>query len=334
MKTKRNNDRSNVLTPERSTKFNIRFPLKLRLNPIKNRIKRSEIDAGKVWIKFLIGLAFFSILAGLVVFFVYLIQLKSSYTILSNNIDIEKTGQIGDFIGGLVGSIWSLTGVLLFYATLRLQSREFKENRVYFQLSRLTEIIYKQLEIFNTHLDNIQLKDIELDVNGQHKEYKGRAAILLLTKRIGAIGNIQKKLEQENNKEALDKLMIEHFVFIEINLTEFLNIYEELGSQIDTIRAVLIKEDIPPIDLNELKGIFFKNIGREFLNSSENLLSILNWNTDYKKKKNDSYDELGSMEKLIKRKINSIKKFRHTYYDKETIERYIARREMYNIHYF
>ena len=128
--------------------------------------------------------------------------------------------------------------------------------------------------------------------------------------------------------------MTEHFAFVEINISEFLNIYEELGSHVDTIRAVLIKEEVPPIDLNEMKGIFFKNIGREFLNSSENLLLILNWYTDYKKKTNDTYEELGSIEKAIKRKINSIKKFRHTYYDKETIERYLARREMYNIHYF
>jgi len=332
MKAKRNND-DDALKTKKPTKFNMGIPLKSRLNAAKNKIQKSNIDIEKIWIRFLIGLAFFSILVGSVIFFAYLLRLTSGYSILSGKIDIEKTGQFGDFIGGVVGSIWSLTGVLLFFATLRLQSREFKENRIHFQLSRLTEIIYRQFEIFNTHLDNILLKDIERDANGQHKEYKGRAAIVLLTKRVEVIGNIQKKMEQAGNKD-IDRLMTEHFLFIEINITEFLNIYEDLGNHVDTIRAVLIKEDIPPIDLNELKGIFFKNIGREFLNSSENLLSILNWYTDYKKKTDDTYEELGSVEKSIKRKITSIKKFRHTHYDKETIERYIDRREMYNIHYF
>jgi hypothetical protein len=334
MKIKPNDSKEQPLKTKKSMMLKMGIPLNSSFNSIKNRVRKSSVDRGKIWIMFLIGLAFFSILAGLIVFFVYLIKLQSTYTVLSNNIDVEKTGQVGDFIGGVVGSIWSLTGVLLFYATLRLQSREFKENRIHFQLSRLTEIIYRQLEIFNTHLDNIQLKDTEQDVNGKHKEYKGRAAILLLTKRIEAIGNIQKKLEMDDDQQNEDKLMAEQFAFIEINITEFLNIYEELGNHIDTIRAVLIKEDIPPIDLNELKGIFFKNIGREFLNSSENLLPILNWYTEYKKRTDESYSEAGSIEKSIKRKINSIKKFRHTHYDKETIERYLARREMYNIHYF
>ena len=334
MKTKRKSDTDQILTTRKSTKLSNGLPLKFSLNSTKTRIKKSNVDIGKIWINFLIGLAFSSIVAGLIIFFVYLIKLKSNHTIFADEVDIEKTGQVGDFIGGMVGAIWSLTGVLLFYATLRLQSREFKENRIYFQLSRLTEIIYKQLEIFNKHLDTIQLKDIEQNANGQLKEYKGRAAIVLLTKRIEAIRTIQKKMEDHSDKENLDTLMTEHFSFIEINIAEFLNIYEELGSHVDTVRAVLIKEDIPPIELNELKGIFFKNIGREFLNSSENLLSILTWHTDYKKKTDETYEELGSMEKLIKRKINSIKKFRHTYYDKETIERYLARREMYNIHYF
>jgi len=334
MKTKQNDDRADALKTQKSTKFNGSLPLKSRLNAAKNRIQRSNIDVEKIWIRFLIGLAFFSILIGSLIFFVYLIKLTTNYSLLTGEINIEKTGQFGDFIGGVVGSIWSLTGVLLFFATLRLQSREFKENRVHFQLSRLTEIIYRQLELFNKHLDNILLKDIEQDGNGRHKEYTGRAAIALLTKRVETIANIQKKMEQNGDKETLDKLMTTHFAFIEINITEFFNIYEELGNHIDTIRAVLIKEDIPPIELNELKGIFFKNIGREFLNSSENLLSILNWYTDHKKTTDETFEELGSIEKSIKRKITSIKKFRHTHYDKETIERYMERREMYNIHYF
>jgi hypothetical protein len=39
-------------------------------------------------------------------------------------------GQLGDVIGGLVGSLWALAGVLLFYSALVLQREEFKDQLV------------------------------------------------------------------------------------------------------------------------------------------------------------------------------------------------------------
>ena len=38
-----------------------------------------------------------------------------------SDVEYDKTGQIGDFIGGVVGSLWALVGVLLFYRALMLQ---------------------------------------------------------------------------------------------------------------------------------------------------------------------------------------------------------------------
>lgn len=38
--------------------------------------------------------------------------------------DIARTGQIGDFFGGVVGSVWTLAGVLLYFSALRMQSQE------------------------------------------------------------------------------------------------------------------------------------------------------------------------------------------------------------------
>lgn len=44
-------------------------------------------------------------------------------------IKAEKIGQLGDFIGGIVGSVWALSGVILFYVALTLQRREFQLQR-------------------------------------------------------------------------------------------------------------------------------------------------------------------------------------------------------------
>ncbi len=47
---------------------------------------------------------------------------------ISDDLDIEKTGQVGDFIGGFIGAIWTLAGVLLYFSALRLQNEQLKQQ--------------------------------------------------------------------------------------------------------------------------------------------------------------------------------------------------------------
>lgn len=296
---------------------------------LKQKLKRINFDREKITINFFIGLAFCSILIGLIIFVVFLYKLSKEYTIGGNSIVLDKTGQVGDFVGGIVGAIWALTGVLLFYATLRLQSKELAENRKHFQMSRLTDIIYKQLDLFNAQLTIFKLKDIEKDYEGEHIVHSGKAAMTLLKKRVESILEIEKKPQDEKEK-AMFKFIGENLAFIELNLDSLLNIYEDLDNQIDVIRAVLIKDDIPPADLNELKSIFFRNIGRDFLNSSELLQHFLEWHITLKKKQGKIDKEFFTPEYSIKLKISAIEEFRKKRYDKNAIKNYLKNREMYN----
>lgn len=50
-------------------------------------------------------------------------------------------GEYGEFIGGIVGSLWALAGVFLFFATLTYQKREFELQR--YELHK-TQKIYQQ----------------------------------------------------------------------------------------------------------------------------------------------------------------------------------------------
>jgi len=50
--------------------------------------------------------------------------------------DLGATGQIGDFIGGVVGSLWALAGVLLFYQALVMQKRELRLQREEIKMQR------------------------------------------------------------------------------------------------------------------------------------------------------------------------------------------------------
>ena len=66
----------------------------------------------------IIGLVFFVIA---IVLFLW----RDSNFNINNSIDFEKVSYFGGFIGGVVGSIWALAGVVLFYVALKEQRKEF-----------------------------------------------------------------------------------------------------------------------------------------------------------------------------------------------------------------
>lgn len=261
-----------------------------------------------------------------------MINLSKEYTVSGAEIILDKTGQVGDFIGGVIGSIWALTGVLLFYAALRIQTKELAENRKHFQLSRLTDIIFRQLDLFNSRLAPFELKDIEKDENGDHVRHQGRSAILLLRHRMDKFLDVEhnKELTEEEKQQGRLKYLAESFGFLEINKKEFKNFYEELSNHVRVIKSILIRDEIPPMELNELKAIFFRNVGIDFLNASEHLQLLLDNYIKYKKAQGEEVDLLFSAESSIDRNISSINKFRNLKLSKGNLKDFIRSRDSYN----
>lgn len=74
----------------------------------------------------------------------------------SSEIDSTKFGTFGDFIGGVLGSIWSLCGVLLFYNALKEQREDFKTNK---------EALTKQVEALTLQSDEFKLQREELGLS-------------------------------------------------------------------------------------------------------------------------------------------------------------------------
>lgn len=122
--------------------------------------------------KYLIFFAKIFALIGFFLFIFYLFGLWDDFSVFScNKIDVAATGQFGDYIGGVVGTIFSFVGVLLFYNTLLIQRKELSETRRQvnlqyeemkrqtseFEINRITSLIYKQLEIFNLNLNNLSI---------------------------------------------------------------------------------------------------------------------------------------------------------------------------------
>lgn len=75
-----------------------------------------------------------------------------NFSILSK-VDSDKIGQFGDFVGGLIGSIWALAGVILFYVALTEQRKDFKNNR---------DVLITQTESLKQQIKEFKLQRLEL----------------------------------------------------------------------------------------------------------------------------------------------------------------------------
>ena len=92
--------------------------------------------------------SFYLILIGIVlIFFGIIIFLWNDFNFsIDKKISSEKFGAFGDFIGGIVGSLWALAGVILFYVALKEQRKDFTTNRKV--LNAQSETLKQQIKEF------------------------------------------------------------------------------------------------------------------------------------------------------------------------------------------
>lgn len=84
---------------------------------------------------------------------------------LEKRVNSEKIGHFGDFIGGVVGSIWALAGVLLFYKALTEQRKDFATNK---------ETLDLQVKALNQQIEEFQLQREELTSSRKVYEEQSR----------------------------------------------------------------------------------------------------------------------------------------------------------------
>jgi hypothetical protein len=103
-------------------------------------------------------------------------------TIFSSLFSIDKIGILGDSIGGISGSIWSLSGVLFFYSTLISQEEErfkshfftlltiFEKNKSKFLYKGASD--YQAFQQFTKELTDIQISSSDQENKIIHKTVK------------------------------------------------------------------------------------------------------------------------------------------------------------------
>lgn len=121
-----------------------------------------------IWGILLIIISITAIVVGLVVSYHFYETLKPFLKIAEpgDTLDITATGMIGDFIGGVIGPIFSFVGVLLFFLALRLQSKELG-----LQIKELAETrsVFTTQQFENTFFNLLQTQQeirLKLETSG------------------------------------------------------------------------------------------------------------------------------------------------------------------------
>lgn len=85
------------------------------------------------WIKHnpILSIAYICVGIGLLIWGGFLLLINKTYNVggCLTPEEMAQTGQVGDFIGGVIGSVWALAGVFLYFSALKLQQQELKSQR-------------------------------------------------------------------------------------------------------------------------------------------------------------------------------------------------------------
>ena len=88
---------------------------------------------------------------------------------LGSPIDLGYSSQIGDFLGGVAGSLWTVAGILLLYETLVLQRKEFYESKKDILYTQSINTFFKLLDGMHDTISKIK-GNIKVDGKDEIKE--------------------------------------------------------------------------------------------------------------------------------------------------------------------
>lgn len=112
------------------------------------------------------GVAILLTIFGIIISYFFFSNLSKEYTWGTTPILMAETGQVGDFIGGIVGTVFSFVGVLLLFQTLSLQRQELNSSNNVFEHQQFDNTFF---ELLNLHKENVK-KFITYDVLGNVKK--------------------------------------------------------------------------------------------------------------------------------------------------------------------
>lgn len=210
---------------------------------------------------------------------------------ISKSINSEKFGQFGDFIGGIVGSIWALAGVLLFYIALTEQRKDIKINQDALNL----QIKALQQQVTEFELQRNELESSRKVYEEQSKTQKIQQFESNFYSVLKVYSDIKEKLNNlDENKDFFKKIYEELIESYDNGLSleeKHLNIIEKYTELFNRHRGYLshyfkcFYRIIKIIDLDyifdEKTKVFYAKILRSQLTDYEQLILFYNSHSIY-----------------------------------------------------
>lgn len=109
---------------------------------------------------FLQSIIVVTLLSGIVItiFFFAVISRYFNIGAEGEELAMAETGQIGDFIGGIVGTIWTLTSIVLLYITFNNTKKQTQIALRSAAIQQLENTVFNQISVYNDIV-----KEIEVD---------------------------------------------------------------------------------------------------------------------------------------------------------------------------
>jgi len=160
-----------------------------------------------------------------------------------------RFGNYGEFIGGIVGSLWALAGVFLFFATLLYQKREFELQRIelhktqrIFQQQNFSTLFISFLAQHNGIVGNLVARDIN------HVEWRGTNFFIFFKEKVlsSYIGKVRSVPAAQRQDQVLYSYFKDYFTyhlrFYESTLNPYLRNLSVMLSMVERFRQDAAEE--------------------------------------------------------------------------------------------
>ena len=184
----------------------------------------------------------------------------------SKTLHEEKIGQYGDFIGGVIGSLFSLAGVILFYVALKEQRKDININQENLKLQTIA--LNNQVEEF---------KDQKIELEETRKIYIEQTSLIREQTNLYKLQN--NELREQSNTSRLQQFDSSFFSYLKVlnDLKGSFNIYSDsIGLYEDYFQLLYFKmNDVVTDDLSLIDSL--KKINEKYFevfNIERNKLSV------------------------------------------------------------
>lgn len=124
-------------------------------------------------------ISFVLIALGIVTAIIFFIGLSREYTYNGRGpILIDKSGEVGDFIGGVIGTIFSLAGFFMLFLTLVDQGKSFR-------LERFESKFFELIKLHRDNIDEISINMFKSGGRGKVKVFRGRNCFRYILEEFG-----------------------------------------------------------------------------------------------------------------------------------------------------